>query len=97
MTIEYEDVFLYTDLGAERALAATKGTEKIAVEIKVFGSRSLFSDFEKAIGQYQLYRLFLGKLEPDREVFMAISLEILKNLFSVLRLNLQQPNWALNC
>ncbi|MEP7037526.1 MAG: XisH family protein [Acidobacteriota bacterium] len=81
LTVEYEDVFLYTDLGAERALAAIKGTEKIAVEIKVFGSRSLFSDFEKAIGQYQLYRLFLGKLEPDREVFMAISLEIFEESF----------------
>lgn len=81
LTVEYEDVFLYTDLGAERALAAIKGTEKIAVEIKVFGSRSLFSDLEKTIGQYQLYRLFLGKLEPDRVVFLAISSEVFEESF----------------
>lgn len=47
LTVEYEDVFLYADLGAERTLAAEKGAEKIAVEIKIFGSRSLFSDLEK--------------------------------------------------
>ena len=81
LTVEYEDVYLYTDLGAERTLAAEKGTEKIAVEIKVFGSRSLFSDLEKAIGQYQLYRLFLGKIEPDREVFLAVSSDVFEKSF----------------
>ncbi len=81
LTVEYEDVFLYADLGAERTLAAEKGKDKIAVEIKVFGSRSLYSDFEKAIGQYQLYRLFLGKVEPDRKVFLAVSREVFEESF----------------
>jgi hypothetical protein len=81
LTVEYEDVNLYADLGAERTLAAEKGTEKIAVEIKVFGSRSLYSELEKAIGQYQLYQLFLGKIEPDRKVFLAVSMEIFEKSF----------------
>lgn len=81
LTLEFEDVFLYTDLGAERALAAEKGAQKIAVEIKVFGNRSLFNDLEKAIGQYQIYRIFLEKLEPERVIFMAISEEIFQKSF----------------
>ncbi len=81
LTLEFEDVFLYTDLGAERALAAEKGTQKIAVEIKVFGNRSLFNDLEKAVGQYQIYRIFLERLEPERVVFMAISEEIFQKSF----------------
>ena len=81
LTVEFEDVYLYADLGAERTLAAEKGIEKIAIEIKVFGSASLYSDLEKAIGQYQLYRLFLGKIEPEREVYLAISLEVFERSF----------------
>jgi XisH protein len=43
------------DLGAERILAAEKGTEKIAVEIKSFINSSVISDFYRALGQFLLY------------------------------------------
>ena len=43
---------MYIDLGAERLIAAQKGTQKIAVEIKTFGSLSEMEDLEKAVGQY---------------------------------------------
>ncbi len=41
---------LYVDLGAERLLAAEKGQQKIAVEIKSFRGLSVVDDLEKASG-----------------------------------------------
>ncbi|MEM7802922.1 MAG: element excision factor XisH family protein [Chloroflexota bacterium] len=38
--IQYKGKRLYADLGAEKVFAASKGTQKIVVEIKVFGSPS---------------------------------------------------------
>ena len=43
---------LYIDLGAERLLAAERGTEKIAVEIKSFLGQSDVRDLEDAVGQF---------------------------------------------
>lgn len=51
LKIEFEDLRLMADLGAERIFAAEREGSKIAVEIKVFGGESKTSDFEKALGQ----------------------------------------------
>ena len=40
LEVELEDTTLKIDLGAERLIAAEKGEEKIAVEIKSFASNS---------------------------------------------------------
>ena len=45
---------LFVDLGAERVLAAEKGTEKIAVEVKSFVGASEINDLENALGQIYL-------------------------------------------
>jgi XisH protein len=66
---------LYVDLGAERILAAEKGNEKIAVEIKSFASLSPFTDFHQAIGQYMSYKWLLEEREPDRKLFLAVPSE----------------------
>ena len=58
------------DLGAERLLAAEKGEEKIAVEIKSFRGASDIHDLEVAVGQYVLYRSLLTRFEPDRRLFL---------------------------
>lgn len=47
---------LYVDLGAEKLIAAQKGNQKIAVEIKSFLSLSPIKDLENALGQYILYQ-----------------------------------------
>ena len=65
-------VDLYTDLGAERFIGAIKGSEKIAVEIKTFGGQSLVTEFHKAMGQYDNYRLSLEELEPERNIYLTI-------------------------
>ena len=73
---------LFIDLGAEKILAAEKGNDKIAVEIKSFVGRSVINDAENALGQYLIYRKLLMKKESDRILFMAIDLETLNDTLS---------------
>ena len=79
--IRFEDLTVYADLGAERILAAEKNDRKIVVEIKVFGGVSTISEFEKSLGQYNLYRSLMKKLGIDRELFLAVADEIYKEFF----------------
>jgi len=70
MTFGQTDVF--ADLGAERALAAEKGNEKIVVEIKTFQGASAIRDLENAVGQYVFYRSLLARFDPNRKLFLAV-------------------------
>lgn len=72
---------MYVDLGAERLLAAEKGIRRIAVETKSFRSRSELDDLEKALGQYILYRAVLQRVDPERELWLAIAREIKEDVF----------------
>lgn len=83
LTILFEGLRVVADLGAERILAAERGSEKIAVEVKVFGGRSKISEFEKAIGQYDLYQIYLEELDPGRILFLAVSLEVFEEFFQL--------------
>lgn len=77
----YLDIFsttLEVDLGAERLIGATKGNEKIAVEIKSFIGLSRVADFYKAMGQFNFYFMALEDEEPERELYVAIP----KNAFN---------------
>lgn len=61
------------DLGAEKAvLAAERGKEKIAVEVKSWIADSFLQDLYKAFGQYLVYREGLEIEEPDRTLFLAV-------------------------
>ena len=62
---------LEIDLGAETAIAAERGTEKIAVEIKSFLGASQISEFYGALGQFITYRAALAKQEPERQLYLA--------------------------
>lgn len=66
------DNALKIDLGAERLLAAEKGTEKIAVEVKSFLKESLVTDFYLALGQTLAYQVNLNIQEPERRLYLAI-------------------------
>lgn len=79
--IEYEDVTLFADLGAERPLAAEREGRKIVVEVKSFLSPSPIHDLKSALGQYELYRGYLEVTEPDHELFLAISDSVYENFF----------------
>ena len=81
LAVEIEGDRLYIDLGAERVIAAEKGTRKIAVEIKTFGGPSLMADMERALGQYVLYHIFLKRTDPERELYLAVPEDVLEDLF----------------
>jgi hypothetical protein len=81
-SIQFGDRDLYADLGAERALAAEKDDEKIAVEVKSFLGPSEVHDFEVAVGQFVLYRHLMRKSDPGRVLFLAIPEQTYRTLLS---------------
>lgn len=81
LELEWEKVTVKIDLGAERLIAAERGEEKIAVEIKSFISPSAISDFHTALGQFLNYRIMLEVNEPDRLLYLAIPLEAYQTFF----------------
>lgn len=80
-TVDYEEYCLYVDLGAERAVAAERGAERVAVEIKSFPSRSEVADLQQAVGQFVIYRSFLRALDPARRLYLAVSAEVYDRIF----------------
>lgn len=69
------------DLGAERIIAAEKGHQKIAVEIKSFIKPSPVQDMHEAVGQYEMYSLAIDLKEPERELYLAIPKRAYDNFF----------------
>lgn len=83
LRIKVGDVEMYIDLGAEQFLAAEKDTEKIAVEIKSFIGNSTISEFHAAIGQFLNYRIALEEKEPERQLYLAVPLDIYYSFFEL--------------
>lgn len=66
----------YIDLGAERTIiAAERGSERIAVEIKSFTGPSDLDQFEDALGQFLICLVVLKEKEPDRLLILAVPLD----------------------
>lgn len=70
--LELLDARMNIDLGAERLIAATKNSEKIAVEVKSLLGPSLIYDLHNLVGQFFDYKIGLEEQEPDRILFVAI-------------------------
>ncbi|NJK99655.1 MAG: fatty-acid oxidation protein subunit alpha [Spirulinaceae cyanobacterium RM2_2_10] len=81
LPVDYGDVQMQIDLGAEHLLAAERGTEKIAVEVKSFLSPSAISEFHTAAGQYFNYRHALGTKEPERKLYLAVPNAVYEQFF----------------
>ena len=82
--ITYRGTAVSTDLGAEKE-SAIEGlriaVELIAVEVKDLDGQSVLSDFEKALGQFHLYRTLLKRREPERQIFLAVRKKIYDEFF----------------
>src|SRR5919202_256896 len=74
--INVDDVDFEIDLAAEQLLAAELEDRKIAVEVKSFISPSNVSEFHTALGQFLNYRDALEKIEPDRQLYLAVRVPI---------------------
>jgi hypothetical protein len=72
---------LFVDLGAERLIAADRGIEKIAVEIKSFTHASDIKDLEDALGQFILYERLLLRYYPERTLYLAVTDSVYKTVF----------------
>lgn len=80
-TVGTLDTKLLIDFGAERLIAAEKGTEKIAVEVKSFIGPSKIAQLEDALGQFVLYRFSLKRFAPERLLFLAIHEDVYESIF----------------
>ncbi len=82
------------DLGAERLIAAERGTDKIAIEIKTFGSLSFITSLYEAVGKYIIYRNVLGLRDPERLLYLAVPESIYSRFFEeqVIQKTMQEEN-----
>lgn len=76
------------DLAAEKLIAAEKedsltgSLTKIAIEIKSFVASSIAHEFNRALGQYLGYVLFMSIKEPERKLFLAVPDEVYYKFFT---------------
>ena len=80
-TIQYKELKLYADLGAERPFAAERHGLKIVVEVKSFVGTSKLQDLKLALGQYDIYRSLLNVVAPERKLCVAIGQSAYKGFF----------------
>lgn len=71
------------DLGVEKLLAAEKGMQRIAVEIKSFVKSSAISEFHMALGQYLNYQQALDSVDPERQLYLAIPRDTYTTFFQL--------------
>ena len=83
LTLPFRNTSLLIDVGAEQPLAAERGTERIAVEIKSFIKLSPIQDLKEALGQYILYEDVLADLpeHSDRTLYLAVREEAFNDVF----------------
>jgi hypothetical protein len=72
---------LFVDLGAKRLLAAERGVERIAIEVKSFTRPSDMKDLEEALGQFVLYAILLKRYYPEHILYLAVSEDTRKRVF----------------
>ena len=70
--IEVQGVNYQVDLGAEKIIAAQKGSNKIAIEVKSFLKESVVSEYHTALGQFLNYKIGLEETEKDRTLYLRI-------------------------
>ena len=71
---------IHIDLGAEKLIAAEKGKQKIAVEVKTFGNTSFITALYEAVGKYIVYRKALELLKPNVPLYLALPDDIYKKI-----------------
>jgi hypothetical protein len=70
------------DFGAEKIIAAERGTEKIAVEAKSYLGLSFAYEFHQILGQHLNYKAGLNRIYPDRILYLAVPKDVYEIEFS---------------
>lgn len=81
-TISFGPSNVFADIGAERVIAAVRGLEKIAVEVKTFKGASAARDLENAVGQFVYYHSLRRRTEPERHLYLAVSADTYDAIFT---------------
>ena len=79
--LRYAGDNIYIDLAAEQLVAAEKGPRRIAVEIKSFSGPSELTDLHGAVGQFVVYREVLAEMDPERELYLAVTEDVRAEVF----------------
>lgn len=72
LRLTFAGTVVSTDLGAQKTTGQSIAVEIIAIEVKDFDLPLMMSEFEKALGQYHLYRTLLKRNDPQRALFLAV-------------------------
>lgn len=70
--IVYEDTDVYADLRIVKAADGTTVQRALVIEIKGFTGDSPIHNLENALGQYELYRIYLKSVAPEDKLYLAI-------------------------
>jgi len=62
--LDFDSARIQIDLAGQKLMAAEKGLEKIAVEVKSFLAPSTIYEFHLAVGQCFSYRIALSSQDP---------------------------------
>lgn len=79
--LNFAQVEMYVDLGAEPLIAAEKDEAQIAIEIKTFLGSSAINEFHTALGQYLNYLVALEDQHPGRILYLAVPVETYESFF----------------
>ncbi len=71
--IVFEDTDVYADLRIMKSGAGTTLQRTLVIEVKGFTGDSPMHNLELALGQYELYRIYLKRIAPAERLYLAIS------------------------
>jgi len=74
--LKFKNKKVEIDLAAEKLIAAEKGEDKIAIEVKSFLTASVIYEFHAALGQFINYRRILRLKNLQRTLFLALLTDI---------------------
>ena len=70
--IVYEDADVYADLRIVKTIEGTTIQRVLVIEIKGFTGDSPVHNLENALGQYELYRIYLNRVAAEDKLYLAI-------------------------
>ena len=77
-----DDADVYADLRIVKTEGSTSIVRALVIEIKSFKTASPIHSLANAIGQYEMYRIYLKRIAPDDKLYLAIGLTTYEEQFT---------------